>query len=397
MYQIHRDQLTVEHTIARSIYGPSGELLLARGAQLNPEVLRILPITGQEVFWVKDDSYVEIQFDPLIREQIAMQTAHEIVQSADKFREAFDLNCKSLQEIQKNFDQLHRFSALVDHEVIKKNAVKLVQEVMQSPALLLNLSGVRTRNAWAYQNAIESTITALMIGKKFNLPAHELEEMAIGCLLMDTGYLALPSELVNRVGRISWDEFLMLRMHPDLGFEILRSNPGIPMISAHVAWQHHECQDGTGYPRNLQGKHSLPHLRTKEEGTIHRYAEIAQVAETYVRLMHPRDPKHSRSPVDVVRLLLKASHTRLNRQIVDALVTMIPLYPPGAQIIVLHDPTGKWRGWKGIVTKVPQNQPELPDIQLIQSPEGEKSGPFLVHMAQNTGLKIQHLNPHSRL
>lgn len=138
MYQIHRDQLTVEHTIARSIYGPSGELLLARGAQLNPEVLRILPITGQEVFWVKDDSYVEIQFDPLIREQIAMQTAHEIVQSADKFREAFDLNCKSLQEIQKNFDQLHRFSALVDHEVIKKNAVKLVQEVMQSPALLLN-------------------------------------------------------------------------------------------------------------------------------------------------------------------------------------------------------------------------------------------------------------------
>lgn len=393
MYQLHRDQLTTEHTIARSIYGASGELLLARGAQLNSEVLRILPYSGQDYFWVKDDNYVEVQFDPLIKEQILMQSSHEMMQGAEAFREAFTLNCRNLKEIQKNFDQLHKFGSSIDHESLKKNAGQLVQSVMNSPSVLLNLNGIRTQSSWVYQNAIESTITALMIGKKFKLPVHELEEMAIGCLLMDTGYLALPSELINRCGRITWEEYLMLRMHPDLGFEILRANSGIPMISAHVAWQHHECQDGTGYPRNLKGKHLLPHIRTKEEGAIHRYAEIAGVAETYVRLMNPKLSLFKRSPTEVIRLLLKASHTRLNRMIVDALVTMIPIYPPGAGVIVLHDPENKWRGWKGIVTKVHQNQPELPDIQLIQNPAGEKVGPFLLHLTQKPGIKIQHLNP----
>lgn len=392
MYQVHRDILTTDHIIARSIYGVNGELLLGRGAQLTQEVLRLLPEVGQEFYWVQDENLVEIQFDPVIREQLAMQTSHEIIVNAQKFREAFDLNCRSLGEIKKNFGELHKFAGAIDHESMKKNALALVQGVMGSPAILLNLHGVRSRSGWIHQNAMESAITALMIGKKFELPHHELEEMAIGCLLMDTGYLALPEELVNRQDRITWDEYLTLRMHPEIGFEILRANPGVPLISAHVAWQHHECQDGAGYPRQLRGAHKPPYIRTKETGAIHRYAEIAQVAEAYVRLMHPRNPRQVRNPLEVIRILLKASLSRFNRTIVDALVTMIPLFPPGSKVVVLHDPEGKWRGWKGIVTRVPQDNPEHPDVQIIQDPNGVASGPFLLHLVDMPDLKIQHVN-----
>lgn len=392
MYQIHRDQLTTDHVIARSIYGINGELLLGRGAHLTAEVLRLLPEVGQEFYWVQDESLIEVQFDPVIREQLMMQTTHEIILNASKFRNAFDLNCRNLTEIKKNFGELHKFSSNIDGSKIQSNAVDLVKGVMDSPAVILNLHGVRSRNSWVHQNAIESTITALMIAKKFELPQHEMEELAIGCLLMDTGYLALPVDLVNRADRISWDEYITLHLHPEIGFEILRANPGIPLISAHVAWQHHECQDGTGFPRKLRGSHQPPYIRKKEQGTIHRYAEIAQVAEAYVRLMHPRNPRIHRSPLEVIKILLKSSLSRFNRTIVDALVTMIPLYPPGSKIVVLHDPDGRFRGWKGIVTRVPQEDPEFPEFQLYENPQGEKTGTFLIKLKDHPAMTIQYAN-----
>ena len=123
---------------------------------------------------------------------------------------------------------------------------------------MINLNNIRNQSNYIHQHALDSTVISIMLGKKFGYTTFELEELAQGCLLMDVGYLAMPEELVNRTGRYSFSEFSLLKEHPTFGFAILRENPKIPLISSHVAYQHHERQDGGGYPRRLKGDNKPP-------------------------------------------------------------------------------------------------------------------------------------------
>jgi HD-GYP domain-containing protein (c-di-GMP phosphodiesterase class II) len=397
MYQVHRDSLTTKHVIARSIYGAKGELLLGRGVQLSTDVLKILPETGQEWFWVQDELIVEVQFEPIIREQLALQTTHEILSNQTAFRNEFDLNCATLKNLDQNFNELHKFSGAFNGDALHKSALRLVEGVLNSEAVLLNLHGVRSKSGWLAQHAMESTVTALMIAKKFELKPSEMEEIAIGTLLMDTGYLALPEDLVNRQGRISWEEYQLLRKHPEIGFQILRGNPKIPLMAAHIALQHHENQDGTGFPRHLIGTHSLPFSRHREALEIHRFAEITAVAEGYVRLMHPAHLQPGRNPIDVVKILLKASQSKFNRSIVDALVTMIPLFPVGSKVVIVASKEKSILGWKGIVSHVPQEDPERPVVHLLENQQGTRLQDALrCDLRSIPDVRIQHVNYYRR-
>ena len=77
---------------------------------------------------------------------------------------------------------------------------------------------------------------------------YDLEKLAFGCMLMDVGMVVLPEELLTKESRLTFQEYLAIKEHCTYGYTILRENKGIPLTSAHIAFQHHERQDGAGYP-----------------------------------------------------------------------------------------------------------------------------------------------------
>ncbi|MDA8227813.1 MAG: PAS domain S-box protein [Desulfitobacterium hafniense] len=93
---------------------------------------------------------------------------------------------------------------------------------------------------------------ACAIAKEMGLPDNEIEEIGIAGKLHDIGKIHVPSDILNKPGRLSDMEMGIIKGHPEIGYEVLNRIPfEIPV--AEIVRQHHERLDGTGYPRGLKG------------------------------------------------------------------------------------------------------------------------------------------------
>jgi HD-GYP domain-containing protein (c-di-GMP phosphodiesterase class II) len=198
--------------------------------------------------------------------------------------------------------------------------------------------------------------------------------------------------MLNRQAQMTEQEQQLYREHPTLGYAILRQNDRIGITTAHVAYQHHERQDGKGYPRGLRGDNQIP-LKTlnPKPGMIHRYAEIAAVADTYISLLSPRpNTVPPMSPDEAMRAVIKAAGTHLNRAVVDVFITIVPVFPVGSRVVIIEDKKyRKYTGYSGVVARCAMDNPEKPVLLIIFDREKKKIKPWTLDMADEDGFKIQ--------
>jgi putative nucleotidyltransferase with HDIG domain len=93
---------------------------------------------------------------------------------------------------------------------------------------------------------------SLMIGERMGLTPEALEELRVGTILHDIGKIGVPDSILNKPGRLTDEEFGIMKSHPVIGYEIcqpLGLSEGVLMIIRN----HHEKLDGSGYPDGLKG------------------------------------------------------------------------------------------------------------------------------------------------
>jgi hypothetical protein len=124
---------------------------------------------------------------------------------------------------------------------------------------------------------------------------------------------------------------------------------------------------------------------------IHRYAEIASVADTYISLMFPKPHTHAPAPPDeAMRMVIKGAGTHLNRAVVDAFISIVPVFPVGSRVVIVEDKKyRKYTGFSGVVARCRSDNPEKPVILVIFDREKKKIKPWTLDMAEEDGFKIQ--------
>ncbi len=210
-------------------------------------------------------------------------------------------------------------------------ALRAAAEELLGSTIHVRANGPRAHDASPLVHAVDTTAIAVALGRHLHLDRARLGELARGCLLHDLGMLLLPSDLRAR-GRLGPAERAAARLHPRLGYELLRRiRPGA-VIANHVAYQHHERQDGTGYPRGLRGLNRVGRLSCREgassAGRIILEAEIVAAADVYVALTARRPHRAPFRPGQVVALLHRLAGRQLNREVVGALIDLIGGHPP---------------------------------------------------------------------
>lgn len=390
MFKIHLSELTTEHKLARSVFRDNGELLLASGYRVTLPVLKKLHEGEQEVFWVIEDGLEDLIPLEVIDEQITRQSTSALRDNATEFKKELKTNLKSVDDIEKVMSDTSKFKNIIAADKIKSSTLEMIQQVMANEGAMINLSGMRNQSDHNFQHAIDTTVVALMLGTHFGFNKSELEQLALGTMLMDTGYLVMPDDLVQRKGRVSFQEYSLLKEHTTYGFQILRENPRIPLVSTHIAYQHHERQDGGGYPRRLRGNNLPPHRQLdRAKKSIHRFAEIASVADYYVNLQSPRNREEAKTPSEIIKLMIKAAGSGLNTSIVDTLITKIPIYPVGARIVIIDDPAKEYQGYSGVVAESTEEFPESPIIVLLFNKDKKRVDPIRIDLKMRAELKIQ--------
>jgi response regulator RpfG family c-di-GMP phosphodiesterase len=105
------------------------------------------------------------------------------------------------------------------------------------------------------------------VAKRLGIKGQELDDIARGALLHDIGKIGVPDAILLKPGKLTPDEWVEMRKHPQMGFDIIESIPFLK-VPAEIVLSHQEMWNGRGYPRNMN------------KGEIHIGARIFAIADT---------------------------------------------------------------------------------------------------------------------
>ncbi len=277
--------------LGQPIYDSKRRILLTAGRTIDPKIKDRLLDLGISYIFVEDEVSKGIELDDMLD----MPTWTEAI--------------KDVQE----YHELVRDNKKADIRKIQEVAKKLTNEVKGRVMLVLIPSGAIAKELHLYAHSVNVAILSLLTAKKLGYSDIRLKDLAVGALLHDVG------KMLTR----DYDK------HSESGFNHLRFVSQMSIVSAHIAYQHHEKVDGTGSPRKIAGKDFI------------EVAQICGVANLYENLI----TKEGMPPHEAMEGIMAASDIYFDHHIVQSFTHAVPTYPPGTRVIVDNQ-------YPSIVTKV---------------------------------------------
>ncbi|MDR0690347.1 MAG: HD-GYP domain-containing protein [Spirochaetaceae bacterium] len=202
-------------------------------------------------------------------------------------------------------------------------------------------------------HAVKSTIISVVIGYYIKLPYHRLIELGAAALLHEIGMIKLPPQIYINKRLLSPQEWKAIRTHPILSYKLLKSFD-FPLPVSIAVLEHHERENGEGYPQKLTGD------------KISLYAKIIAVACSYEALTAGRPYKEAKDGYTGMLDLLKNEGKRYDETIIRALVFSLSIYPIGLYVLLSDNK-------KGQVVDVNPENPRFPIVQIFGdlTPDGK--------------------------
>lgn len=161
-----------------------------------------------------------------------------------------------------------------------------------------------------HEHATRLETLALMVGRAMNLSARDLDDLALLAALHDVGKVGIPDRILNKPGKLTPDEWAIMKTHVEIGHRIASSSPDLAHI-AEAILSHHEKWDGTGYPRQLKGE-EIPLI-----------ARILTVVDAYDAIINDRPHSAARSRTEALEEIQRCSNTHFDPELVDAFVRLM--------------------------------------------------------------------------
>lgn len=152
---------------------------------------------------------------------------------------------------------------------------------------------------------------SLVIAKKMGLNDEELLSLEFAGLLHDIGKIGIPSEIINKKGMLTCEEYEVIKRHPEMGYDLLK-NMAFLDSSNRILLQHHERIDGKGYPYGLEAQE------------IDKLAKILAIADAYDAMTTVRPYRMDRlSREQVITEFKNHKNTQFDESIVDIFVDIL--------------------------------------------------------------------------
>lgn len=376
MHRAPITSLSPGDTLAKTIYNERGEVLLARGVALTPRLIRALTQRGYESVYVMDGIADDVEPLGLITDQLRATAVANV-------RSVFALLRHATQNVRDEAarDGAHviRDTALQMDSAVERElngmvalAEAILDEVMDQDTLA-GMASLKAHDTYTFEHSVEVAVYGVMLGKRIGLPRMLLKDVALGCLLHDIGKQYIDQRILNKPGKLDSAEFAQIMEHPVLGFQLVRQMPIESPRPAAIVLQHHERQDGSGYPNRLFGSNRI--VRTDQERfdtrRISLLGEIAAVADVYSALSSDR-PYRTALPADrIFDIMHQEAGQHLNRDLMRSFVTFVQHFPIGCHVRVSG---GAYDGFLGVVVNVTAAAPARPSVRLMFDAAGRSLG-----------------------
>ena len=188
------------------------------------------------------------------------------------------------------FDIAQKFNTLPLDDLMASTK-NTVSGLLENYSLVHVVKNLRGTDDYTYQHSVNVGILSGIIGRWLKMDDVELNKLVLAGMLHDIGKSKIPNEILNKPGKLTQDEFTVMKQHTVEGYKILNTIKDLPDDVKLPALQHHERIDGSGYPMGL----------THER--LHDFSKIIAVADTYDAVTTDRVYQPKRPPLAVMEIL----------------------------------------------------------------------------------------------
>lgn len=254
----------------------------------------------------------------------------------------------------------------LNSEHIRRSVENLADSVISHPDALALLCSLKDKGNFAITHAVNVCVMALIFGRYVGLEPHKLTELGTAAMLHDIGEIMVPTEILIKPGEKTSAEKKVISSHTRHGVEILSQTPGIPQSAIAVARDHHERENGSGYPNRLSGR---------QIGLLTKIVSIIDVYDTITGGLYG---KTAIDPSKALKYMYEFRGQLFDSEVVEKFIQCLGAYPVGCLVefqsgelgIVLSTETNLRLFPKLLMVrdanKLPMLPPKLINLALLQ-------------------------------
>lgn len=213
-----------------------------------------------------------------------------------------------------------RLEGTIDSKALKESVGEMTESVVRNPDAMTLLAKLKTKGDYEFARAVETSVLMIAFGRFLQLTRDQLHLMGLSGILLDIGKIKVPDRVLEKKGMLTPEEYEIAKKHVVLGVEIIRKEKELPKEVADVVMQHHERQDGSGYPRGLRG------------AEISLYGSIAGCVDSYSALISARHYAEQMAPSNALGTLYKLRGTMFHEALIEQFIQCIGIYPVGSAV-----------------------------------------------------------------
>ena len=280
MVKNKRDIVTCEYgdILAENIVDNVGQLLIKESTIIDKNIKMKLMEMGVQYIYVYKNQESEKE---------------------EKIMKINDIYEKDRVIIKRTFERLSQGEMLETREA-NEILDGLFEKIVNEPFINNYLTDLYERDSYTYIHSLNVGYYCMVLGKYLKFSHYNMGEIIKAGVLHDIGKIKIPLKLLNKKEKLSKEEFEIIKLHPLLGYDIVKNADSISEDVKLAVLMHHEKENGSGYPNGLKGQ------------DIPLYAKICAIADIYDALTTNRAYKKKITPTHAFKILRSMAGDHLN-------------------------------------------------------------------------------------
>lgn len=348
MRRVSVDNLCEGMELAKTIYTSDGNILLNAGMRLKSSYIKRLKELYITEMYIEDEISKDIVVDDIISDEIRFEARVEVRKAMEAIKLGEKLTTRAIRNVVNN----------------------IVDELLYKDNLMINLKDIRSNDDYLFCHSVNVCVLSIITGISLGYDKEKLSQLGIGAMLHDIGKIRIPCEVLNKVEKLTEEDFEIIKKHTTYGYEILGESDDVNAYSKVIALTHHERYDGKGYPLGVS------------DNQIHEYSKIVSIADVYDAMTSDRVYRKRYKISEAIEYLIGLSNYNFDYNLVRSFIEHITVYPIGTCILLNTKQ-------KAIVVDINRKFPNRPIVRIATDEAGDMLKEFIeIDLTKNNSLVI---------
>jgi HD-GYP domain-containing protein (c-di-GMP phosphodiesterase class II) len=304
----------------------------------DPKDIRLIAESGITEVWIDIKKGIDVPLESESKEQVEAEVDAALVKTAaappppappkvppkpvamaEEVQRAVKICAEAKSAVVSMFHEV-RMGKAISAEAAGELVDEISSSVMRNPGALISLARLKTADDYTYMHSVAVCALMVALAGKLGLDEKQTRDAGMSGLLHDLGKAMMPMEVLNKPGKLTDEEFRIIKSHPEEGHRLLLEGGTVGAVPLDVCLHHHEKVDGSGYPHRLKDEQ------------ISEFAKMGAVCDVYDAITSNRPYKSGWDPAESIRKMTEWCNGHFDARIFQGFVRSIGIYPVGSLV-----------------------------------------------------------------